>query len=594
MVAPTPPRGMPKVVLGPQVAQSPAGHAESAAHPPSFAAASAPATNGPAAAPAGASRPGRSRPESVPPVPPPPPVPVAPIPASKTRDPADPVGAPAARGSSPGSAVTCPTCGTSNPPMYRFCVTCGVTLPREAAKSPQPITTDRPAAPAPQPSGPSPVIAMPAGSPSAGAQPAPAPSQPGVAQPVPAQPAVAIAQPVPAQPSVAHPAPAQPTPASSAQAQPPMVLGAPSVAASPAPIPERLEERIIGSPVVEIAPGSAPQKPIVCPRCQGQCIPAARFCQFCGAPLPGAGAAPAQAGAAPIAPAAAPPRASDPEPQRAPATGREAPVASAPAAARGASPQARGRLVVIEADGTEGMSFPLADRPLDVGRLEGDILVKEDPYVSPRHARLVPDGARWLVRDLASTNGIYLRLKKQYLLQDADLLLLGQEVLQFQLVSEPEKGLGHANQHGTLLFGSPITSRSARLCQRTVEGIVRDVYYLHRDETVIGRETGDIVFTADPFLSRRHAMIRRTLARKDGPGRAEEAGPGREAARAKPSFEDGAAGRDGALRPRPRWDFNLTDLDSSNGTFVAIRNEVALQHGDFVRVGQHLFRVDFA
>jgi len=316
----------------------------------------------------------------------------------------------------------------------------------------------------------------------------------------------------------------------------------------------RLEERIVPAPVVDIAPGGAPAKPIICPRCQGQCIPSARFCQFCGAPF--------SADARNVGPAARP---SDEE-HRSPSTVREPAVSAAPKQQGSSSPsQSRGRLVVIEADGSEGMSFQLHDRPVDLGRTEGDILVKEDPYVSPRHARLVPEGNRWVIRDLASTNGIYLRLKKPYLLQDADLLLLGQEVLQFQLVSEPEKGLGHANQHGTLLFGSPITSRSARLCQRTVEGITRDVYYLHRDETVIGRETGDIVFTADPFLSRRHAMIRRALARKDN------------------------AGRSGS-----RWDFTLTDLDSSNGTFVAIRGEVALQHGDFVRVGQHLFRVDFA
>jgi pSer/pThr/pTyr-binding forkhead associated (FHA) protein len=318
------------------------------------------------------------------------------------------------------------------------------------------------------------------------------------------------------------------------------------------PMAGRLEDRIVPAPVVELnAPGGTPAKPIVCSRCQGQCIPTARFCQFCGAPFTADARGPAPAPAPRV----------DEEP-RSPATVREHPLVSA---ARAATPQARGRLVVIEADGSEGMTFTLHDRPVDLGRSEGDILVKEDPYVSPRHARLVPDGNRWIVRDLASTNGVYLRLKKPYVLQDADLLLLGQEVLQFQLVSEPEKGLGHATQHGTLLFGSPITSRSARLCQRTVEGIIRDVYYLHRDETIIGRETGDIVFTADPFLSRRHAMIRRALARKENPGRSGS-----------------------------RWDFTLTDLDSSNGTFVAIRNEVALQHGDFVRVGQHLFRVDFA
>jgi pSer/pThr/pTyr-binding forkhead associated (FHA) protein len=218
------------------------------------------------------------------------------------------------------------------------------------------------------------------------------------------------------------------------------------------------------------------------------------------------------------------------------------------------TPPPRGKLVVIVEDGTEGRSFPLVDRQIDVGRSEGDIKLEDDQYVSPRHARLAPVSGRWVIRDLDSTNRVFLRLRRPHLLRDGDLLLLGLEVLQFQIVSEAERQLGHAIQHGTLLFGSPASPRLARLCQRTIEGVTRDVHHLVREETIIGRETGDIVFTADPFLSRRHAAIRHN------PGAGE---------------------------------FVLTDLDSSNGTYVAIREEVPLSNGDFVRIGQHLFRVDF-
>lgn len=517
VVAPTPPQGMPKVVLPSAAPAAPSPTPAPAPQAPAQVLPLVPPTPPvPQVPPARPSS--RSRPDSAPPL-----APVAPVPAGQTKDPAEPAEA-APRAPAPVSvtAQRCPTCGTTNPAMYRFCVACGVTLPRDGGKAASPELA---ASAAPQPA------------------PSPAPQRAPLEQaPVPIERAAAPSPverspvPVPVE-RVSAPAPVQQTPAAPE--------AAPAAGSRPS---ARQDERIIGAPVVEIAPGGAPQKPITCPRCQGQCIPTARFCQFCGAPLGGDGRA------APLAARL------DLDENRSPRD-LGANAAGPVAAAHG---RGRSRLVVIEADGSEGMTFALADRPLDIGRTEGDILVKEDPYVSPRHARLVPDGGRWLVRDLASTNGVYLRVKKPCLLQDADLLLLGQEVLQFQLVSEPEKGLGHATQHGTLLFGSPITSRSARLCQRTVEGITRDVYYLHRDETVIGRETGDIVFTADPFLSRRHAMIRRSLARKD-------------------------AGRAGS-----RWDFTLTDLDSSNGTFVAIRGEVVLSHGDFVRVGQHLFRVDFA
>jgi pSer/pThr/pTyr-binding forkhead associated (FHA) protein len=212
-----------------------------------------------------------------------------------------------------------------------------------------------------------------------------------------------------------------------------------------------------------------------------------------------------------------------------------------------------GQLVVIVEDGSEGRSFSLSEGQLDIGRVDGDIILEDDHYVSPRHARLRIVDGHWILRDLDSTNHVYVRLRKPYPLRDADLLLLGLEVLQFQTVSDGERGLGHAMQHGTLLFGSPATPRRARLCQRTVEGVVRDVYHLFRDETVIGREMGDIVFTADPFLSRRHAALRRSPT---------------------------------------TGEFSLVDLDSSNGTYVAIRGEVSLSNGDFLRIGQHLFRVD--
>ena len=155
-------------------------------------------------------------------------------------------------------------------------------------------------------------------------------------------------------------------------------------------------------------------------------------------------------------------------------------------------------------------------------------------------------------------------------LVDQDLILVGQQVLRFEVLKEGEGGFGPAQEHGTLLFGSPAAPRYARLCQRTVEGIARDVYYIRKVETVLGRESGDVVFTEDPFLSRRHAAIR--FLSRDGSPR--------------------PAGRLATPRPRePR--FALVDLGSSNGTFLRIRGDVELAPGDHFRVGQQLFRVDF-
>jgi pSer/pThr/pTyr-binding forkhead associated (FHA) protein len=212
-----------------------------------------------------------------------------------------------------------------------------------------------------------------------------------------------------------------------------------------------------------------------------------------------------------------------------------------------------GKLVVIVEDGSEGRALELRGRQMDIGSAEGDIVLSEDRYLSPRHARFFRQDGHWYLRDLGSVNGVYRRLRKPTPLRNSDLVLLGLEVLQFELVDHAERGLGHAIQHGVLVFGSPATTRRARLCQRTVEGVVRDIYHLVSDETTIGRETGDIVFTSDPFMSRRHAAI---------------------------TWDEDAQ------------EYVLADLSSSNGTYLAIRDDVRLDDGEFIRLGQHLFRVD--
>ena len=246
------------------------------------------------------------------------------------------------------------------------------------------------------------------------------------------------------------------------------------------------------------------------------------------------------------------------------------------------------RLVVIARDGGEGPSYPFGDLA-DIGRTEGHIVVAEDRYISPRHARITRhEGGGVTLRDLDSANGVYLRipsslgtalapsperasslpegssvpapsdsLAASVPLQHQDLFLVGQQVLRFEVVRDGEEGFGSASQHGTLLFGTPAAPRYARLSQRTVEGVTRDVFYIRKVETVLGRESGDIVFTDDPFLSRRHAMIR---LERDARGQA--------------------------------FGITLADLGSSNGTFLQIREEVRLKDGDHFRVGQQLFRID--
>jgi pSer/pThr/pTyr-binding forkhead associated (FHA) protein len=315
--------------------------------------------------------------------------------------------------------------------------------------------------------------------------------------------------------------------------------------------------------------------------------PGADFCKFCGAryadgkaaepvsaahvakpPVEPTVTAPSRAvsapGAAPVAVAMAAPA---PAPAAAPYSPALAAVPS-PALAPQPEPRAHAtvveagplahaeplaRLVAILKDGSDGRVFPLTTDQTDIGRLEGDVVLSDDPYLSPRHARIARRGSDWILRDLDSVNGVFVRIREPVDIVDGDMLLAGQQVLKFELLPDAELPLGPASISGVLVFGTPEAPRYARLTQYTTEGVGRDVHYLYRDETVLGRENGDIVFTDDPFLSRRHASI----------------------------TVDRAARR-----------YVLRDLGSSNGTSLRFRGERVLGHGDQFRVGRHLFRFD--
>ncbi|MDQ0680751.1 pSer/pThr/pTyr-binding forkhead associated (FHA) protein [Arthrobacter pascens] len=65
------------------------------------------------------------------------------------------------------------------------------------------------------------------------------------------------------------------------------------------------------------------------------------------------------------------------------------------------------QLVVTEGP-LKGTTIPLAASPILLGRAQEATLVLEDDYASGRHARLFPQGSRWFIEDLGSTNGTYL------------------------------------------------------------------------------------------------------------------------------------------------------------------------------------------
>jgi pSer/pThr/pTyr-binding forkhead associated (FHA) protein len=210
------------------------------------------------------------------------------------------------------------------------------------------------------------------------------------------------------------------------------------------------------------------------------------------------------------------------------------------------------RLIFVHADGTDGTSYLLRGDQIDIGRTEGDLLF-EDPYLSPRHARIVSAPGGQLLSVLESRNGVYLRLRAGADLRDGDTILVGRQVLRFELVPEHERSLRPALHHNVVQFGTNGEVAWGRLRQIGPTGVSHDVFHFSREQVVIGREQADIVFSDDQFMSRRHA----TVSRRGGTGHVE-------------------------------------DLGSSNGTFVRLSQDHLLVNGDIIRMGNVLLRFENA
>lgn len=205
-----------------------------------------------------------------------------------------------------------------------------------------------------------------------------------------------------------------------------------------------------------------------------------------------------------------------------------------------------GRLVLVRPDGTEGGTHPLVDGENLIGRGQGT-LFDADGYLSPRHAELVLNAAGLVVRDTGSLNGIFVKLDGEEELLDGDVFRIGQELLRFDEIAAPVP-----LDDGTDVMGSPnpgYWGRLALIVGRDQDG---SAFPMFGDAVLLGRERGDILFPEDGYVSGQHARV---------------------------STRDGK--------------FWLTDLNSSNGTFVRIRGERAVQNGAYVLMGQQLFRISY-
>jgi pSer/pThr/pTyr-binding forkhead associated (FHA) protein len=214
----------------------------------------------------------------------------------------------------------------------------------------------------------------------------------------------------------------------------------------------------------------------------------------------------------------------------------------------GAASAARAKLTLIRGDGEDGVTFTLAGTDHLAGRGDCPISFPEDPFLSPMHANFRYANGALVVRDAGSLNGVFVRISGTVRAEPGTTILVGEQVLTVSPASAIEDA---PDSEGTYYSASMPRPAKLEIVQQLRGGASGSVFRPDRDTVSLGRESNDINFPDDPFISGRHAQLQ--LAH-------------------------------GVL--------TVTDLGSRNGTFIRVTGEQVLKHGDFVFLGQQLVRVE--
>ncbi len=207
----------------------------------------------------------------------------------------------------------------------------------------------------------------------------------------------------------------------------------------------------------------------------------------------------------------------------------------------------KAKLILIRGEGVEGLSYQLNAEQHSVGR-NGQLVLPDDPFVSPRHANLFYRGGKLVVRDEGSLNGVFWRVKDSIEVSVGDQFLVGEQLFRVEGGLKSGDGPG---ADGTYFYSSPKHPAQFKLVQVLQGGAPAMAVCARGSSLQIGREGGDLNFPMDLYMSAEHCKVEESGRR-----------------------------------------LTLTDLNSKNGTYVRLKAEKDLDHGDYLFIGRKLLRVE--
>jgi pSer/pThr/pTyr-binding forkhead associated (FHA) protein len=151
-----------------------------------------------------------------------------------------------------------------------------------------------------------------------------------------------------------------------------------------------------------------------------------------------------------------------------------------------------------------------------IGRVEGDVRIPHDVLMSSRHAELVRqkarDGHRWVLTDLESRNGTWVRIGSS-VLRDQNELVIGRGQYRFEAGTAPAAvaAAPTAPPGATIGWAAGPTGLGVAALVDVTPGGTGQRYSLTQPEYWIGRDPKACAIARpdDPFANSRHARLHR-------------------------------------------------------------------------------------
>ena len=152
------------------------------------------------------------------------------------------------------------------------------------------------------------------------------------------------------------------------------------------------------------------------------------------------------------------------------------------------------------------------------------------------------------MRDEGSLNGVYLRVRGTVDISPGDMFLAGEQLFRLDADAARLDGQDPTAPTSTPRRSTRARSASRRSCRAACSGMM---VCARGTSLQIGREGGDLNFPGDLYMSGSHCRIE-----------------------------------------EPTASSRITDLNSRNGTYIRLKSERELGHGDYLFIGRKLLRVE--